>query len=423
MPDKRLSNDVPGINSVRPTAFQTTLLAGGMILFLVLLYEMREFLNPPLVAVAILLMLWPLRNVRVVKTVFVAAGFLLFMWFLDELSAILIPFVTVYILAYLFNAPVTFAEERAGMPRWASSLIATVLLVGLLTLFIFLIVPSVVGQFEVLAENLVATIGGLREWLQTTTLLDGLEETGMIDKQQVISQITDFVQEQASNLASSIPEAVQRVLSSISTLLAIITIATVMPVVHFYTLKDYPFITARLVELFPTFGGRRDYLIKAGGIVGKYLRGQILISAIAAFNVSVALILLDMPFALLIGLLGGLLNMIPNIGIVMTNVIGVLIALIFGDPWFVDVVKVLGVLLSQSLLEQAVLTPNIMSHQVGLHPVLIILSLFVFGYFMGAIGLLIAVPVTALFMTFYKSYRDQIQLELSDNGDDDVHMT
>lgn len=403
----------------RPTAFQTTLLAGGMILFLVLLYEMREFLNPPLVAVAITLMLWPLRKVRVVRTVFVAAGFLLLMWFLDELSAILIPFGTVYLLAYLFNAPVTLVEERFGVPRWSSSLVATALLIGIFSLFIFLIVPSVVGQFEVLARHLVSAIGGLREWLQTTTLLDRLAEAGVVDKQQVISQLTEFVQEQATNLARSIPEAVQRVLSSISTLLAIITIATVMPVVLFYTLKDYPAITARLVELFPTFGGRRDYLVKAGGIVGNYLRGQLLISAIAAFNVSVALILLGMPFALLIGLLAGVLNMIPNIGIVVTNVIGVLIALIFGDPWIVDVVKVLGVLLSQSLLEQAVLTPNIMSHQVGLHPVLIILSLFVFGYFMGAIGLLIAVPVTALIMTFYKSYRDQIQLELSDDGVDE----
>lgn len=423
MPEKRQSNEfsgdfIPG----RPTAFQTTLLAGGLILFLVLLYEMREFLNPPLVAVAITLMLWPLRHVRVVKTVFVAAGFLLLMWFLDELSAILIPFVTVYLLAYLFNAPVTLAEERFGMPRWGSSIVATALLIGIFSLFIFLIVPSVVGQFEVLARHLLDAIGGLRQWLQTTTLLDRLAETGVINKQEVISQLTTFVQEQATNLASSIPEGVQRVLSSISTLLAIITIATVMPVVHYYTLKDYPVITARLVELFPTFGGRRDYLVKASGIVGNYLRGQLLISAIAAFNVSVALILLDMPFALLIGLIAGVLNMIPNIGIVVTNVVGVLIALIFGDPWFVDVVKVLGVLLSQSLLEQAVLTPNIMSHQVGLHPVLIILSLFVFGYFMGAIGLLIAVPMTALIMTFYKSYRDQMQLELSNSDDDnDVH--
>src|SRR5690606_40909927 len=88
----------------------------------------------------------------------------------------------------------------------------------------------------------------------------------------------------------------------------------------------------------------------------------------------------------------------------------------FGDPWYWDVIIILAVLLGESILEQTVLTPNIMSYQVGLHPVIIIISLFVFGYFMGWIGLLIAVPMTALIMTVYKTYRDRIQFELSNSG-------
>ncbi len=416
MSDSPSSQDLSGgLDSSRSTAFQTTLLAGGLILFLVLLYEMRDFLNPPILAVAAVVMLWPLRKVLLVKTIFAAGGFLLVMWFLDELSVVLLPFVVVYLLAYISHPLVAYLERRFDFPRWASSLLSTLLLLGVFALFFLLVVPSIVGQFEILARRIAETIGGLQEWLQTTTILDRVAETGIIDKQQVITQLTQFVQDQAMALASSIPEAGQRVVSSINTLVGIITIVTIMPVVYFYTLKDYPVISSRLEELFPTFDGRRDYLVKAGGIVGNYLRGQLAISAIAAFNVSVALIILDMPFALLIGIIGGILNMVPNLGIIMTNLIGILIALIFGDPWFVDVIKVVGVLLSQSLLEQAVLTPNIMSHQVGLHPVLIILSLFVFGYFMGALGLLVAVPATALIMMFYKTYRNQIKVDLANN--------
>jgi len=70
------------------------------------------------------------------------------------------------------------------------------------------------------------------------------------------------------------------------------------------------------------------------------------------------------------------------------------------------------VLLGQNLLEQSILTPNILSHQVGLHPVLILLSLFVFGFFLGIFGLLIAVPTTALLATYYKAYRKELQLDL-----------
>ena len=396
----------------RLTAFQTALLAGGIILFLVMLYEMRDFLNPPLVALAAVMLLWPLRKFRSAQAILIASGFLLFMWFLDELSTILLPFVTVYLLAYLFDPFVTKINERFRVPRWLSALVVTLLLVGAFALIIFLLVPSLVSQFEVLARRMIAVFGDLSVWLRTTTMFDRLEETGLINKEKIVAELTQFVNSQASALAASIPAAIQRLLSSINTLIGVITVLTVMPVVHFYTLKDYPFIKRRLVELFPTFGGRREYLVQAGGIVGNYLRGQLAISAIAAINVSVVLIILDMPFALLIGILAGILNMIPNLGIILTNIIGILIGLIFGDPWYLDVMKVVLVLFGQQLLEQTVLSPNILSHQVGLHPVLIILALFVFGYFMGWFGLLIAVPTTALIMTFYKSYRDQLSIDL-----------
>lgn len=409
---------VPG--SQRYTALETTLLAGGLALFVVLLYEMlvlEAFLTPPLIAIAALILLWPLRQHRTTRAILFAGGFLMAFWFLEELSSILTPFVAVYLLAYLFDPMVTTLEARHNVPRWVSSFGVTMLLVGLVVLFIFLIVPSVVNQIEVLAARLVNSIGLVREWIITTTLLDNLEETGLVDKQQLIVQLTTFAQEQINALASSIPNAAQRLLSSIGSLLALITTVTIIPVVLFYTLKDYPFIKRRLVELFPTFGGRRDYLVHAGGIVGNYLRGQLTISAIAAFNVSVVLLLFNVPFALLIGLMGGLMNMIPQIGIIVTNVVAVVIALIFGDPWYLDVIIVLAVLMGQSLLEQAVLTPNILSYQVGLHPVLIILSLFIFGYFLGIFGFLIAVPATALIMTVYKSYRDALTLELTNGGD------
>ena len=105
-------------------------------------------------------------------------------------------------------------------------------------------------------------------------------------------------------------------------------------------------------------------------------------------------------------------NMIPNIGAVITNVIGILIALVFGEPAWLDALAVFGTLMWQSILESTILYPNIMSHQVGLHPVLIIIALFVFGAFLGLLGLLIAVPATALIMAAYKAYKDSVHIEL-----------
>lgn len=402
-------------SETRLTAFQTTLMAGGIVLFLVLLYEMQDFLNPPILGVAAAVMLWPLRSFSAVRTILVTALLLVLFWMLDELAAIIVPFAAVYLFAYLFDPLVTALNRRYGVPRWLMSLVVTAVLVGLFALIILLLVPSLISQFEILFRRLTEAVGDLQQWLQTTTMLDNLDTIG-IDKQIFVDNLRQFLQDQATAIATGIPTAVQTVMSSLGAVLAGIAIVSVLPVVHYYTLKDYPFIKRRLVELFPTFGGRRTYLIEAGGIVGNYLRGQLLICAIAGFNVSVALILFDVPFALLIGIIGGLLNLIPNIGIIITNILGVTIGLIFGDPWYFDVIVILSVIFGQSVLEQTVLTPNIMSHQVGLHPVLVILSLFVFGYFMGWMGLLIAVPLTALIMTVYKTYRDRIQFELSDTN-------
>jgi predicted PurR-regulated permease PerM len=185
-------------------------------------------------------------------------------------------------------------------------------------------------------------------------------------------------------------------------------------VILFYTLKDYPYIKRALIGLFPTLEGRRDYLIDAGSIVGNYLRGQLIISAIATINVSFWLLIGGVPFWLLIGLLAGLLNFIPNLGAIITMILGVFIALTAGG--WVKALIVVIVLLGQSFLEQSVLTPNIMSHQVGLHPLLILLSLLVFGSFFGIFGLLIAVPATAIMVTGYRAYREELTLELNEYG-------
>lgn len=396
------------------TAFETALIVGGVVLFLVLLYEMEDFLNPPLIAAAGVVLLWPLRQHQTVRAILLSGGFLLALWFLSKLSGVLVPFVLVYLLGYLFNPLVDEMERRFKVPRWASSTLVTALVLGVIALIFLLLVPNIVGQLKVLASRILTSLNDLRAWLASTDVLDSLERTGLIDRDQVMSQLSAFIQEQATRLTSSLPNAIEGLFASIGSIFGIVTLIGIVPVLLFYTLKDYPAINRWLIGFFPKFGGRRDYLVQASGIVGNYLRGQLTISAIAAFNVSLFLFILDVPFSLLLGLLAGLLNMIPNLGAIITNVIGLLVAVIFGDPWFLDVVKVMSVLLGQALLEQSILTPNILSHHVGLHPLLILLSLFVFGYFLGIFGLLIAVPATALLMTFYNAYRNGMAMDLSD---------
>jgi predicted PurR-regulated permease PerM len=390
-------------------------MVGGLLLFLVLLYEMEDpssggFLNPPLVAIAGAIVLWPLRRYRPARALMMAGSFLLILWFVSKVSGILIPFVVVYLLAYVLDPAVQLLRKRYGIRRWISSLIVTLLVVGTLAAFILILAPNAANQVESLTQRILDSLRGLQTWLETAPVLDNLEAAGLIDQQEAVGQLTSFVQTQVGRL----PEALRQLLESIGSLLGLITTLALVPVILFYTLKDYPYIKRSLIGLFPTLEGRRDYLIDAGSIVGNYLRGQIIISAIAAINVSFWLLIGGVPFWLLIGLLAGLLNFIPNLGAIITLILGVLIALTAGG--WVKALIVAIVLLGQSFLEQSVLTPNIMSHQVGLHPLLILLSLLVFGSFFGILGLLIAVPATAIMVTAYKAYREELTLELNEYG-------
>ncbi len=397
------------------SAPDVVLMVGGLALFMVLLYVMQAapgdgFLSPLLVATAGAIVLWPVRKKRAPRALLIAGGFLLLLWFVTKISGILIPFAVVYLLAYLLDPAIQFLRKRYGVRRWLSSLVVSLLVVGTLAAFILILAPNAANQVQSLTERLLNALSGWQTWLETVPVLDNLEAAGLINKEEAIDQLTTLVQQQAGQL----PEAIRQLLQSLGSLLGLITTLALVPVILFYTMKDYPYLKRSLIELFPTREGRRDYLVDAGSIVGNYLRGQLIISAIATVNVSFWLLIGGVPFWLLIGLLAGLLNFVPNLGAIITMVVGVFVAFAFGG--WVEALIVLVVLLGQSLLEQSVLTPNIMSHQVGLHPVLILLSLLAFGSFLGIFGLLIAVPVTAILVTAYKASREELTLELNEYG-------
>lgn len=387
------------------------MLLGGLVAFFFLLIELREVMNPLLLAAAATVLVWPMREHPVARSLLLAGGLVLLWWLLIVTGEVLLPFAVVYLLAYLLDPAVGAAHERWNVPRWASSLALTLVAVGALVTVLVFLVPNVVVRVEELVAGLLESLSHAQEWIMESTLVAYLDESNLIAREDLEAQLTSVLPEQIGGLVAQIPDALEALTRSVSAIITLIVTVTLIPVLLFYTLRDFPAIEHNLIRLFPKVGGNRRYLQNVGHIVGSYLRGQLAISSIAAFNVFVLLTLFGVPFPLLIGLLAGLLNMIPNIGVIITNVIGVGIALIFGTP--VDALVVVLVLFGQQILEATILSPNIMSHQVGLHPVLVILSLLLFGATMGFFGLLIAVPLTALLVTFYKTYRDEMTLDLS----------
>ena len=369
-------------------------------------------LYPPILAAAGMILLWPARHHRPVQAILFTGGFLLIIWFSFTLANILIAFGTIYLLAYLFNPVVSFLKIRFKVARWVSSLLVTGLFISIISLCILLLAPHLLDQLDALGKRTLGSIQSLQSWLLTSSFMDELKFAG-INKQELIDEITHSVQALLVQWVDSIPDSLEKVFSSVTTVLKVITGVVIAPALLFYTLKDYQIIKRGIKDLMPTIGGKQNYLSQISLIVGRYLRGQLTISAINALVVTVGLLIADIPFALLLGIAAGLLNMIPNLGAIITAVIGISVALIFGQRGIIDVVLVSAILFFQSMLEQSVLIPKILSHHIGLHPILILFSLFVFGHFFGIFGLFIAVPVTALITTSYTTLRRDYSIDLS----------
>ena len=393
--------------------FQGLAVLGGLVAFVYLLIEQGAALSPLVVAAAGTILLWPLREHKAIRSILLAGGFILALWVMQILGGVLTPFAIVFLLAYLLNPAVTWAEKRWKVKRWLSALLLTLSFVGVLVLFVLLIVPSLVGQIESLATSLIELISGVPEWVAEADILDSLESAGLIQRETLTSQLATFLPNQISAIAAGIPSAIASLSRSVGTLFGLLTTIALMPVLLFYILKDYDTIKKALVALFPRVRGSRSYLTHTSKVVGNYLRGQLTISALGAIIVTIPLLIFNVPFALVIGLLTGLLNMVPNLGAIMTYIIGGLLMLAFGSLG--DFFVVMVVLVGQAFLEQSVLTPNIMGKAVELHPVLIIFSLFVFSVFFGILGLLIAVPVTALLVGLYKTHRNQMVLDFAND--------
>ena len=402
----------------RATVLHGLLALGGLVAMFYLLIE-QAALGPLLVAAVGAVLVWPLRGVPAARPIVLALGIVVGAYVLSRLGGVLAPFIAIFVLAYLLDPLVTWAKTRWSVPRWASTAVLTLAAVAAMVAAGVFLVPALLSQVETFASGAVELALQLPDWVETSTMLDGIEEAGLINRNALVSELATFLPSQIQAAAGQIPALVTGLARQVGTVIGLITTTALLPVLLFYTLKDFPQLRDNLISLLPRYKGRREYLDRASSVFGNYIRGQLTISAASAVLVAVPLALFGAPVSLLLGLVAGLLNMIPSLGSILTYIIGVAVMLIFGT--FTDVLIVLGVLAAQAIIEQALLTPNIMGQQVGLHPVVILVALFSCGALFGFLGLILAVPAAALLAGSVRAYREAFGLDLdAPDGEDDA---
>jgi predicted PurR-regulated permease PerM len=370
----------------------------------IFLYTVRGILSPFLAFLLLLFVLAPLQGTRLYILIASAAGALTMIWALNATGFLLAPFLLALAFAYIQHPLVTRMERRKISRTWGTLIMAipTVVILGLI---IFVAIPALGGQIADFISNSPVYLQRATLWvegLQSQVLrrdIPGVDEQALVGRLRAIKpeQLVAYLQERQTAIAGAAWAGVLGLGRGVGTILSILSYVFLTPILTFYLLRDWPNITARLAEIVPVprRAGVLSFAREYDRLLYGFLRGNVTSSAVVGFLTFLGLFLLGFPYALLLGIMAAVFNIIPYVGLILTLIPALVIALFTPDP-VLGLGKAIGVFMVVQLLDGAVLSPKIVGESVNLHPVWVILALSVFGFFFGFVGLLLAVPLAVL---------------------------
>ncbi|MDO8786787.1 MAG: AI-2E family transporter [Sulfuritalea sp.] len=339
------------------------------------------------------------RSDRLQATLWIAAG-LAILTLLYALSPILTPFLLAAIFAYICN-PVTDRITGWGLPRVLAVVLVMLALAALIAGLVLIILPLLYEEAAVLAartpEALTLANEKLAPWLRQHFGLRLRFDSASLQK--LAAGNWDTVQIILERLYSSLKiGGVALVGLAINLMLA--------PVVMFYLLLDWASMMQRLTGIIPRPWHAKIVSVAndIDAVLSQYLRGQILVMALLAAYYCVALWLADIPSALSIGVVTGLLIFIPYLGYATGLILALLVAALQFSGWG-PIVAVLIVYGIGQVLEGFLLTPFLVGERIGLHPLAVIFALMAFGQLFGFFGVLAALPASAALLVGLREVR------------------
>lgn len=325
------------------------------------------------------------------STAFWLAGFALFFLLLWLLSAILLPFVAGFAIAYFLD-PLAHRLVQAKVPRGLASLIVLLLFLLVLVLIFLLLVPILQTQVLDLVSNLPQLIAAARH--EAETLMQMAQER--LPPEDLV-KLRDAVGGKVADVFGWLGTVVRDILTRGVALANLLSLVFVTPVVAFFLLRDWSRIVARIDSWLPR--AQADTIRAQARIIDEtlagFLRGQLSVCMALAVYYALGLSILGLNFGLVIGLLIGLLAFIPYIGGIFGFALSMLLALTEFRDWH-DIVYIVLLFLVGWTIESYVLTPKLVGERVHLHPVWVIFALLAFGSLFGVVGVLLAVPMAAI---------------------------
>ncbi len=324
-----------------------------------------------------------------------AAIIVLFVWFLRAVEPILLPFIIGTLVAYLFDPLADRLEKRRVSRGYASAVITLA--------FFSILIALVVWIGPLLYHQLASLI---------TQLPDFLKEVEMLFEEKAAPLFSSIDRLTNGHTPESIPatpsdfmaravalgnEVVGKLVSSSFALLNVASLLLITPIVSFYLLRDWDCVVKRVDTLLPRAHAAtiRAQANEVSRVLAGYLRGQLYVMFILTVLYAIAFAVIGLKYALLLGVLAGMLVIIPYIGTWISAGLGLMVAYsqfgITPDFWIVAAVFAVG-----QVLESQILTPKIIGDRVGVHPLWLLFGMLAGAVLIGFAGVLLAVPITAV---------------------------
>lgn len=343
------------------------------------------------------------RFIRILTgIILVALGYML----LRKLSGVLIPFFIAWLVAYMLYPSIRFLEKKCHIKqRVLSILIVLIVIVTIITVGCVLIIPPVIEECANLKDIIIDYVGNSSTTTAITAEIEKFVKHNInlkeVTSALTIKDISSLIEERVPQLFNIISSGVGTIVGIFGSLIALIYL--------FFILLDYEQISEGFINMVPptkrTTVSSILHDVEKG--MNGYFRGQALISLIDGVLFSIGFLIIGLPLAIPLGLFIGLMVMVPylhTLGLIPAVALAVLKAYETGGNLWGILLLVIIVFLVVQVVQDMILTPRIMGDVTGLNPAVIFLSLSIWGSLFGFIGLIIALPLTSILLSYYKRY-------------------
>lgn len=326
------------------------------------------------------------------------------LFILNYLSGVLLPFAVAWLFAYLLYPTVKFVQFKMRVRSRGVAIILTLLFViAIIGLIFYLIIPPMIEQFDRLGEIVTRYLHSTRQAESIpATIRDWLR-----DNKESIQQFFNR-KDVADAVKSALPQ-VFTVLTETANIIISIAASLITLMYLFFILLDYEYLSNGWIKIFPK--SIRPFWKSLMGDVERemnnYIRGQSLVSLIMGILFCICFTIIDFPMAIGLGILIGIMNLVPYLhtfALIPAAFLALMKAADTGDNFWVIMAYVVAIFCIVQVIIEMIVIPKVMGKAMGLNPAILLLSLSVWGTVLGFIGLIIALPMTTILITYYQRY-------------------